>query len=64
MVFALPGQLKYLFIVLLLPGLFASTLILKKGVIEDYSHFVSNRLINFNHLHQLIFSKETHQGNV
>lgn len=55
--FALPGQYKYLFILFLLPGLYVSSLILKKGIVEDYAEFISERLLNDGYIKQLLFSK-------
>lgn len=50
---ALPGQLKLLFIVLLLPGFYVSGIILRRGIKEDYENLVNGRLIRFKHLRQI-----------
>ena len=42
---ALPGQYKYLFVLFLLPGLYVSVLILNRGIKEDYSELVEDRLL-------------------
>lgn len=56
-VFALPDQYKYLFILFLLPGLFVSGIILRKGITEDYAEFVSDRLLNDKYIRKLLFAK-------
>ncbi len=50
---ALPGKLKLLFIVLLIPGIYVSSIILNKGVKEDYQNLVNGRLIKLKHLRSL-----------
>lgn len=56
-VVVLPEQYKYLFVLFLLPGLFVSSIILKKGIVEDYAEFVSNRLLSDGYMQKLLFVK-------
>lgn len=55
-VFAMPEQFKYLFILFLLPGLYVSFIILRKGISEDYSTFVADRLLNDGYFYMLLFA--------
>ncbi|MEM7400571.1 MAG: hypothetical protein AAF304_01320 [Pseudomonadota bacterium] len=50
---ALPDQFKILFVVLLLPGIYVSSIILKRGVKEDYQNLINERLIKLKHLRHL-----------
>jgi len=56
-VMAMPEKFKYLFILFLLPGLYVSFIILRKGISEDYSNFVNNRLLNDGYKYMLLFAK-------
>lgn len=56
-VLAMPEQFKYLFILFLVPGLYVSFIILKKGISEDYTNYVADRLLNDGYPHMLIFAK-------
>ena len=53
-IFALPIQHKYLFVLFLLPGLYVSVLILRKGVKEDYINLVEGRLLSEGYPYQLV----------
>ncbi len=57
-VLAMPEQFKYLFILFLSPGLYVSFIILKKGILEDYSNFVAGHLLNDGYQHMLLFAKQ------
>ncbi len=50
---ALPGKLKLLFIVFLIPAIYVSGIILKRGIKEDYQNLVNGRLIKLKHLRRL-----------
>tara|TARA_R110002049_G_scaffold2743_5_gene21245 strand:- start:138217 stop:138588 length:372 start_codon:yes stop_codon:yes gene_type:complete len=59
-VLAMPDQYKYLFIIFSLPGLYVSFIILKKGIVEDYLEFVSDRLLNDGYANMLLFNTSRH----
>ena len=54
--FALSGQYKYIFIIFLIPAMYVSALILKKGIVEDYKHFVVDRILNDGYKLHLLFT--------
>ena len=56
-VLALPEKYKYLFIFFLLPGLYVSFIILKKGIYEDYASYVSGRILHDTYKISLLFAK-------
>lgn len=57
-VLALPEQYKFLFIVFLIPGVYISVLILKKGIKEDYQSLIAGRLLT-NKIFKQLFSLKT-----
>ena len=56
---ALPGQYKYLFILFLLPGVYVSVLILKRGVSDDYAKYVEGRLLSDGYSSHLLWVKDS-----
>ena len=56
---ALPGQYKYLFILFLLPGVYVSVLILKRGVSDDYAKYVEDRLLTDGYSSHLLWVKDS-----
>ena len=59
---ALPGQYKYLFILFLLPGLYVSLWILSKGVKEDYSALIADRLLTQGYTRKLWLLYKSHRN--
>ncbi len=56
--YAVPGSSKLVFLLLLLPGVYASWVILSRGVKEDYTNRVDGYIFRSGYLGRIIFHKK------
>lgn len=57
--YLVPGSPLFVFILLLVPGLYLSWIILSRGIKEDYEHLVKGYLLRAGYPGRMLFHKKT-----